>query len=122
MDSAEVSFEVVERLTISSFPFDDPRIPLDRTCVLPRDWMRGWGNRKHSEILIAVFVRYVNTLPAKRRQESFLDIAIESLETAYPCAAPRGEGDNEQGNRAGDRPADKQLERTRPAQAIELRR
>ena len=75
-------FAVIERLIDSGNRISDP--PFSRVCR-PRDWMRGWGDRTGSDVLIAVFVRYVNTLPVKRRQEGFLNIAIESLERAFPC-------------------------------------
>lgn len=79
-------FEVVERLISSGSTISDPPYaPFSRVCR-PTGWLRGWGDRNGSDVLIAVFVRYVEKLPPARRQESFLSVAIESLEQAFPCS------------------------------------
>jgi hypothetical protein len=83
-------FEVVERLIDSGNRIGDPPSPPFSRVCRPLTWMRGWGDRTGSDVLVAVFVRYGNTLPVERRQEAFLNIAIESLERAFPCgSAPR---------------------------------
>ena len=78
-------FEVVERLISSGSTISDPPYaPFSRVCR-PTGWLRGWGDRNGSDVLIAVFVRHVEKLPPARRQESFLSVAIESLEQAFLC-------------------------------------
>ena len=78
-------FQVVERLIDSGNRITDPPYPPFSRVCRPSDWMRGMGDRTGSDVLITVFVRYVNTLPVDRRQEEFLNIAMESLERAFPC-------------------------------------
>ena len=78
-------FVVVERLISSGKSISDPPYsPFSRVCR-SAEWMRGWGDRTGPDVLIAVFVRYVAELPATRRQEGFLNIAMEGLERAFPC-------------------------------------
>ena len=81
-------FEVVERLIESDSRIGDPPYPPSSTVCRPPGWMQGWGDRTGTDILIAVFVRHVARLPGDRRQEGFLNIAIESLERAFPCENP----------------------------------
>ena len=42
-------------------------------------------DRNWIEAMITVFVSYFDALPAERRGEAFLAIALESLEDAFPC-------------------------------------
>jgi hypothetical protein len=78
-------FQIVERLISSGKTIaDPPYAPFSRVCRTV-DWMRGWGNRTGDDVLIVIFVRYADKLPPTRRQEGFLNIAIESLEQAFPC-------------------------------------
>ena len=81
-------FEVVERLIESDSVIDDPPYPPSSSVCRPLGWMQGWGNRNGMDILVAVFVRHVARLPDDRRREGFLNIAIESLERAFPCENP----------------------------------
>ena len=76
-------FSLVERLIGSGRSISDPPYPaFSKVCFTPADLL---GNRNRIETLIVTFVRYVDTLPSNRRQEGFLNIAIESLERAFPC-------------------------------------
>ena len=80
-------FSVVERLIGSGSSISDPPYPaFSKVCFTPADLL---GNRNRIETLIVTFVRYVDTLPRNRRQEGFLNIAIESLERAFSCTASR---------------------------------
>lgn len=80
-------FSVVERLIGSGRSISDPPYPaFSKVCFTPADLI---GNRNRIETLIVTFVRYVDALPRNRRQEGFLNIAIESLERAFPCTESR---------------------------------
>ncbi len=85
-------FEVVERLIESDSLIGDSPYPPSSSVCRPLGWMQGWGNRTGMDILVAVFVRHVASLPDGRRREGFLNIAIESLERAFPCENPPTQG------------------------------
>ncbi len=67
------------------FVFEPPEQPLARICPIARDWSQNMGDRNWVEVLITVFVSYFDALPADRRGEAFLGIALESLGNAFPC-------------------------------------
>ncbi len=78
-------FAIVERLLRLEDGYDDPPYEAFSGVCRPLDWMKGWRGRNGIEALVAIYHRYVYSLPVERQQESFLRIVAESMEHAFPC-------------------------------------